>query len=152
MWKTIYDKTTTDGTSRHVKCEFFAEFPETQWNKNTESPIIKMEWHDHIVSKASIVCQQPTLQDVRKHCPRGKCNKCPVYIYGAYRRCVIEYMYFARMPKHSIYSGLKNGTGYDANKDRYEEHTLEYCQEMAVHHMIDKLDSVKSQLKNNIDG
>jgi hypothetical protein len=51
-----------------------------------------------------------------------------------------------------MYSGLKNGTGYDANNDRYEVHTLEYCQEMAVRYMIDKLDNVKSQLKNSIDG
>ena len=142
-WKETYNNESTDGATHHINCELWIDFDPTRWNKNIASPVLSITWHDYKKEKSWPLCHFKVCLGY----PVENCKNCVVHTQGLNRRCDINFNYFQRMPKISLFSGYKNGSNYDPTKDNYDEFTLEYCKAKAIELFKINLQNVSNQLK-----
>jgi len=150
IWKETYNKESTDGKTHHIRCELWLDFEQTRWNKNIESPVLILDWHDKKTITSWPVCKLPNITQVRLFCKDGKGCDCNVWVSGLQRRFYVNINYFQRMPTFGFWSGIKGGSDNPVIvtpvKVSYDEFTLEYCKAKAIEIFKENLNKVIIQL------
>lgn len=119
-WVTNKHILSTDGKTEKICCELFLNFKPSRWNKNTESPVLRLFYYDYKIIDGWWI-------DDKKF-----------YTPSPQKRCEIQFNYFQRMPNIEFLSGEKR-------RIPYKDFSLEFCQREAVRILKENLNDLISQ-------
>jgi hypothetical protein len=120
-WITTKQIQSTDGKTEKIYCELMLDFPTSVWNKNEKSPVIQLFYYNYKVDGGWWLDK----------------NETEWYTHPPHKFCEIQFNYFQRMPKITLYSREE--------KTPYSEFTLDFCKKEALKIFTERLSKVLNQ-------